>query len=292
LKAIPIGMVGEVGRIGTQRFTLPTALVRADVNHPSEAVLEEELIRVAVEQMSADEMLTADRGFKPVTFIKAGCKRMVLRRPKNFTARRRTPPAYCGRGRKPTRPAVVRPLPRTYGGKTTAATPPDRIETWVEPDSNVTVTAHIWLDVVLPDQPKLWNDPTRQLVKDTPWMIVVIFHPTFPQPMLLIVTMTVSLLAKHVHAFYLDRWGIEHLPLVAKQLLGAFRQFVFADQARQRLPELTLLAGSVLRVAYVAASHDPISTGFWDRAPKSGSAAWTPAPTINETSFPSGFLAA
>jgi hypothetical protein len=52
LKAIPIGIIGEVGRIGTQRFTLPTAWVRADKNHPSETVLEEELIRIAVEQMA------------------------------------------------------------------------------------------------------------------------------------------------------------------------------------------------------------------------------------------------
>jgi hypothetical protein len=162
----------------------------------------------------------------------------------------------------------------------------------MDTDSNVTVTAPMWLDVVLPDQPKLWDDHTRQRVKNIHWMIVVIFPPKFPQPMLLIVTISLGLSAKQVHAFYIDRWGIEHPPLVAKPLLGAFRQFVFADPARQRLPELTLLAGSVLRVAYVAASHPPIPTGFWDRAPKSGSAAWTPAPTINETSFPSGFLAA
>ena len=182
LSAIPIGIVGEVGRIGSQRFTLPTALVRAEVDQPSEAVLEENLVRVAVEQMTEDEALTADRGFKPVTFIKAGCKRTVLRRPKNFTARRRRVPAYGGRGRKPwpleavrpvqgagplSRPekvalrgAIVRPqvarcgaMPRTYRGKTTAATPPDRVETWNDPHSDVTVTAHVWLDVVLPDHP-------------------------------------------------------------------------------------------------------------------------------------------
>jgi hypothetical protein len=75
------------------------------------------------------------------------------------------------RRRKPSRPGVVRPLPRTYGGKTIAATLPDRVEIWVEPDSHETVTAHVWFDVVLPDQPKLWDDQTRQRVKDTSWMI-------------------------------------------------------------------------------------------------------------------------
>ena len=91
-------------------------LLRADVDQPSEAVLEEQLVRQAVKYLTEDEALTADRGFKPVTFIKAGCKRMaprratfILRRPKNFTARRRTAPTYAGRGRKPTRPEIVRP---------------------------------------------------------------------------------------------------------------------------------------------------------------------------------------
>ena len=154
LKAIPIGIVGDVGHVNTQRFTLPTALVRADVNNPSEKVLEEELVRIAVKQMGEDEALTADRGFKPVIFIKAGCKRVVLRRPKNFTARRRTVPAYGGRGRKPSRPEIVRPLPHTYQDKIIPATLPDKVETWVDPKNGVTVTAHLWFDVVLPDQPK------------------------------------------------------------------------------------------------------------------------------------------
>lgn len=265
LKAIPIGIVGEVGHIQAQRFTLPCALVRAQAEDARERVLEEELVRTAVQQMSAAEALTADRGFKPVTFLKAGCTRIILRRPKNFTARRRGAPPYGGRGRKPSRPEIVRPLPRTHRGKTIAATRPDRIEAWVAPKTGETVTAHVWLDVVLPDQPKLWDSPTRQLVRSVSWTIVVIFHPAFPQPMLLI--MTVALNAQQAHAFYLDRWGIEHPPLVAKQLLGAQRQFVFGAEARQRLPELSLLAGSVL--SYVAANEQAIPTGFWDRAPKS-----------------------
>ena len=265
LKAIPIGMVGEVGRIQAQRFTLPCAFVRARADNTSEGALEEDLVRVAVQQMTDHEALTADRGFKPVTLLKAGGTRIVLRRPKNFTARRRSVPAYGGCGRKPTRPEIVRPLPRTHCGKVIQATPPDHVETWLDPKTNLTVTAHVWQDVVLPDQPKAWDAATRELVKRVSWTIVVIFHPGFPQPMLLI--MTVALSAPQAHAFYLDRWGIEHPPLVAKQLLGAHRQFVFGDEARQRLPELSLLAGSIL--SYVAACETAIPTGFWDRHPKS-----------------------
>ena len=66
--------------------------------------------------------------------------------------------------------------------------------------------------------------------------------------------------------FYLDRWPVEQLPLSAKQRIGAARQFVFANQSRQRLPELSLLAGNIL--SYAAATQKPVATGFWDRKPR------------------------
>jgi hypothetical protein len=49
-------------------------------------------------------------------------------------------------------------------------------------------------------------------------------------------------------------------------MLGAVRQCVFAPESRQRLPEVALLAGSIL--AYTAATHPALPTGFWDRAPR------------------------
>ena len=59
---------------------------------------------------------------------------------------------------------------------------------------------------------------------------------------------------------------MEGLPLTAKQMLGAARQFVFTPESRQRLPELALVAGAILM--YVAAIQPALPTGFWDRAPK------------------------
>lgn len=56
------------------------------------------------------------------------------------------------------------------------------------------------------------------------------------------------------------------MPLTAKQLIGAQRQFVFADAARHRLPELALLASRLLM--YLAATYPAQPTGFWDRAPR------------------------
>jgi hypothetical protein len=45
-------------------------------------------------------------------------------------------------------------------------------------------------------------------------------------------------------------------------MLGAPRQFVHNPECVQRLPEITLLAGSIL--SFLAASFPPVPTGFWD----------------------------
>ena len=65
---------------------------------------------------------------------------------------------------------------------------------------------------------------------------------------------------------YQDRWPVEQIPLSAKQMVGAHRQFVHADESIQRLPELALLAGSIL--SFLAATVPAAPTGFWDRQPK------------------------
>jgi hypothetical protein len=49
-------------------------------------------------------------------------------------------------------------------------------------------------------------------------------------------------------------------------MVGAHRQFVHADESIQRLPELALLAGSILSV--LSATFPLSPTGFWDRTPK------------------------
>ena len=49
-------------------------------------------------------------------------------------------------------------------------------------------------------------------------------------------------------------------------MIGAHRQYVSAPESCQRLPELALLAGSIL--TYLAATRPAIPTGFWDRNPK------------------------
>ena len=126
LPAIPVGLIARVGRVGTQRLALPLAFVRADPTDPSPSAHARLLVREAVRQCAADAVLVLDAGFGIAHLQAAGATRYVVRLAKNATFRRATPPAYSGRGRPPTRGAVVRPLPRTYQGREVPATPPDR----------------------------------------------------------------------------------------------------------------------------------------------------------------------
>ena len=177
---------------------------------------------------------------------------VVARLRKDFTARRASPPPYGGRGRPPTQGEVVRPLPRPGKDRTVPATPPDQVVTWQE--GTRLVRAEVWTNLVLPDGP-----PDRP-----PFLVVAIHDPRYREPLLLATPL--SLVPQHVRALYGDRWPVEHLPLAAKQLLGAHRQYVHAPETCQRLPALALLAGSVL--SYVAATQPAIPTGFWDRHPR------------------------
>ena len=69
-----------------------------------------------------------------------------------------------------------------------------------------------------------------------------------------------------VREVYRDRWPVKQLPLAAKQMLGAARQFVHEQETGQRFPELALLAGAVL--TYAAATSPAVPTGSGDRQPR------------------------
>ena len=252
LPAIPLGLIARVGSAGRQRLALPLALVRADSADPSAATQARHLVRVAVQQCADDDALVLDAGFGIALLQDAGSTRYVVRVARNSTFRRATPPPYGGRGRPPTRGAVVRPLPRTAKGRTIPATPPDARTTWT--DDGVLLRADVWTDLVL---------PTAQA--DGPSFAVVAIHdPRHREPLLLASPLPVT--PQVLHDLYHDRWPGEQLPLAAKQMLGAARQFVSAPETCQRLPELALLAGAIL--SYAAATAPAIPTGFWDRQPR------------------------
>lgn len=256
LAAIPVGIAAGVGSVGQQRLALPRLLVRAEPTAPSAAALQARLLQQTQEGLAPDEAVVTDRGFPLAQIQAAGLTRYVARGPVNFTARRAALPPYKGHGRRPTRGALVRPLQRRRKDKGIAATPPDREETWqvgtaAQP---LSVRAECWDHLVLPDAKP--GAPT--------FNTVVLHDPRFAEPLLLHTPLPLS--GAQLQAFYLDRWPVEGLPLTAKQMLGAARQFVFAPESRQRLPALVLLAGSIL--SYTAATQPALPTGFWDRAPK------------------------
>ena len=256
LPAIPVGIAARIGSVGAQRLAVPCLLVRSEGTDASEAPLQTRLLQKVQAKLAANEAVVCARGFPLMPIQAAGIPRYGSRGPITFTARRAVLPAYQGKGRKPKRGALVRPLPRKYKNHTIAATPPDRQETWQVGAHNTPLRLHaaFWDGLVLADaQP---GAPT--------FSTAVIHDPRFDEPLLL--NTALPLTGAQLQAFYLARWPVEGLPLTAKQMLGAARQFVFAPESRQRLPELALVAGAILM--YIAATQPAIPTGFWDRAPK------------------------
>lgn len=254
LPAIPVGLIGRVGSVGGQRLAQPLAFVRADAADPRASTHERLVVRAAVQRCAADEVLAFDAGCGLALLQEEGATRFVVRCAKNATFRRRDAPAYQGRGRPPTRGPLVRPLPRTYRGHTIPATAPDRTQTWAE--DGVVLRAEVWTDLVPPDAAP--NSAPLTLT------VVAVHDPRYREPLLLASPLTLS--PRVLHALYRDRWPVEQLPLAAKQMLGAARQFVSAPETCQRLPELALLAGAIL--SYSAATAPAIPTGFWDRRPQ------------------------
>lgn len=250
--AIPVGLVARVGQVGTHRLALPLAFGRPDAADPSDSMHQRRLVEAAVGQCAADEVLVLDAGFGLALLHAAGATRFVVRVARNSTFRRATPKAYGGRGRRPTRGDVARPLARVFKGRPIPATPPDRRETWQEGAS--ILRAAIWADLVLPA-----GDPADPAIT-----VVAIHDPRYRAPLLLATPLPLP--PRAIRDCYADRWPVEQLPLAAKQLLGAARQFVHAPETCQRLPALALLAGNVL--SYIAATTPAIPTGFWDRRPQ------------------------
>jgi hypothetical protein len=252
LPAIPVGMVARIGSVGTQRLGLPLALVRADSTDPSPAAHTRALLHAAVQATGDDDVLVCDAGFEIRQLQAAGATQYLVRAAKNVTGRRATLPAYPGRGCPRKRGELIRPLARTWQDRVLSATDPDQVVTWQEGDTVVRATW--WDDLVLPDVPL--TSPTFRLV--------VIYDPRWTEPLVLATTLPVA--ARTLRDLYLDRWPVEQLPLAAKQMLGAARAFVSEPETCQRLPELALLAGSIL--TYLAASQPAVPTGSWDRHPR------------------------
>ncbi len=251
LPALPFGMLARIGAVGGQRLPLPVSLLRPAPDDPSEAALQAQLVQAAVAELAEDEALVVDGGFSPARLLGAGLPRFVLRVAKNFTARRATLPERQ-RGRPPERGELVRPLARQYKGKTIPATPADREESLLL--DRFLIRIRYWENLVLADAKP--GAPT--------FTCLAIDDPRYAEPLLVISPLPAP--GAVILALYQDRWPVEQWPLSAKQMVGGVRQFVFAPESRQRLPELLLLAGSLL--SHAAATLPAVPSGFWDRQPR------------------------
>jgi len=156
---------------------VPCLLVRSETTDTREADLPTRLLPKVHEQLAEDEALVCDRGLPLRPRQAIGMARYVVRGPVNFTARRAALRPYHGKGRKPTRGALVRPLPRTYKHRIIAATPPDRQEPWqLQPlPAPVQLTAQFWDGVVRADAPPGAPSFRTALIHD----------PRFDEPLLL-----------------------------------------------------------------------------------------------------------
>jgi hypothetical protein len=261
LPAVIMGVVGQTGSINDQRLALPRDFIRVESEDPSKTALQTKLLQMTARKLQDNEIATLDAGFKISQVQAAGLDSYVIRLAKNFTARRNKVAPYKGRGRRPTYGEWVRPLARSYDGNEIPATSPDWEKSWEE--DGRTIRAKVWEGLILPG---IVPDPDNETFD-----VIVVYDPIYKNPWVLGTSIaksmpTVRLKPESIKGLYQDRWPVEQIPLAAKHMVGAHRQFVFADESIHRLPELALLAGSIQ--SFLAATLPATPTGFWDRHPK------------------------
>ena len=148
LPAVIFGIIGEVGEVGGQRLACPLAFERVCPKDTCESRLWQDLLRWAKRHLADDDLAVMDAGVRLADVQTAELECNVLRLSTNFTARRNRPLPYGGKGRRPVYGEKIRPLGRSYKGKTIAASAPDRVETWTE--AGVELRAEIWEELILP----------------------------------------------------------------------------------------------------------------------------------------------
>jgi hypothetical protein len=253
LTGVGLGVLVQVGTIGGQRLPLLKQIVSV-TDEQSETDLRQALLRAASRGLGEMEVVIHDGGASVAEMQAAALPRYVLRLALNCTARRHHLPPAKARGRRSEYGALVRPLARTFKGRTLAATPPD-FATRFEFEQRL-IQVQGFGDLVRSDQKVA--DAAESLT------ILVFFDPLYPQPLVLATNLNAQ--PHTIFCLYHDRWPVEQVPLAAKQMLGLQRQFVFAPACCQRLPQLALLAGNILTI--LATVLPPLPTGFWDRQPK------------------------
>ena len=253
---IGFGLIAEVGQVEGQRLPLLKAIVRGSAGAESEETLKKKTLRKAAHLLTESQVLVHDAGVSLKQIQEANIPRFVIRLSCNCTGRRPQLPPYKGVGARPKKGVLVRPLERVFNGNTLAATPADVTTTFTMDGRQI--TAYGWHGLMRSD---LHVADTHAL-----FSVWVIDDPLFDGVLVLGTNLPTTVAAQTIYQLYIDRWPIEQIPLVAKQMLGCHRQFVFAHTSCWRLGELAFFVGNVL--TWLAATLPVFPTGYWDRHPK------------------------
>ncbi len=262
MTGVGLGIVVEVGRVERQRIPLLRQLIRPEKDGNDDKGLQATTLRWVGQHLAVDEVLLYDGGTHLAEVAGAGIARYVIRLALNCVARRIVlrPQTPARRGRPAEYGPFVRPLARKRKAHTIEATPADC--TTAFPFQARIIAAQGWHGLVRTDQKVEESHQT--------FTIWVFTDPNYRQP-LVVGTNLATAQAETIYRLYRDRWPVEEVPLVAKQMIGLHRHFVSAFACCYRLPELALLAANVL--TYLAAVLPAIPTAFWDRHPKKHQAA-------------------
>ncbi len=151
LPAVIVGMVAQVGQVGSQRVALPTQLLRVRSNDGREATLQADLLRAVGADLEDDEVAVFDAGFHLLELQAVGVPRYIVRLACNVTVRRaKLPERQPGtKGRPREYGDLIRPLARRYGDRDIAASRPDEQVCWGVDD--ITLRADLWHNLVRSD---------------------------------------------------------------------------------------------------------------------------------------------
>jgi hypothetical protein len=128
--ALGLAVVAAVGSVGAVRRPRLRLLLRADPDTSRAAELQRRAVPHAGAAWPPNAGRVVDAGCRVAALLTAGGPRGVARVARHLTARRHGLPASHGRGRRPASGESVRPVPRIYQGKPSAAPPWDAAAQW------------------------------------------------------------------------------------------------------------------------------------------------------------------
>jgi len=271
--AVPVGMIGLVGKVNGQRIALLKNATVANLTINDEPAHKKRVYKLVAKGLDKDEIAVFDAGFRLAEAAEANIERCLIRLAKNCTFGKtagKIPERISDKGRPPTqyKAEIVRPLARKHGGKTIPATEADKTCKIVD-ESGREIEVQIWENVYFLERhlEEVTDERKKKKLRHMSLNVMAIHDPDYDNP-LLVGTPLLSLKPEPAREIYIARWPIEGLPQTGKYILsgGSGTHYVHHPTAMERLPILSLIFGSLLK--YVAATLPPFRTGFWDKALK------------------------